>query len=71
MKSGSHAAKPVVAGPAKVSAALEKEPLQVRIPSDVKRRFKAAAAMRGLEPHELFVEVWREYEACHKPEATS
>lgn len=42
-----------------------KEPLQVRIPVVVKRRFKAHAAMRGLEPHELFVEVWGFYEREH------
>ncbi|WP_448205709.1 hypothetical protein [Azospirillum sp. sgz302134] len=41
---------------------LGKEPLQVRIPTLVKRQFKAAAAMRGLEPHELFVEVWEHYQ---------
>ena len=40
----------------------DKEPLQVRIPTAVKRQFKAAAAMRGLEPHELFVEVWEHYQ---------
>gem|GEM_PF-2754387 len=39
-----------------------KEPLQVRIPTSVKRCFKAHAAMRGLEPNELFVEVWEHYE---------
>ena len=39
-----------------------KEPLQVRIPTQVKRQFKAAAAMRGLEPNELFVEVWEHYQ---------
>ena len=39
-----------------------KEPLQMRIPVVVKRRFKAHAAMRGLEPNELFVEVWNHYE---------
>ena len=39
-----------------------KEPLQMRIPVPVKRRFKALAAMRGLEPNELFVEVWNHYE---------
>jgi hypothetical protein len=42
---------------------VEKEPLQVRIPVAVKRRFKSHAALRGLEPHELFVEVWERYEA--------
>jgi hypothetical protein len=39
-----------------------KEPLQIRIPINVKRRFKAHAAMRGMEPNELFVEVWDHYE---------
>lgn len=42
---------------------LSKEPLQVRIPTAVKRRFKAHAAMRGLEPNALFVEIWTQYEA--------
>jgi hypothetical protein len=41
---------------------IAKEPLQVRIPTQVKRQFKAAAAMRGLEPNELFVEVWEHYQ---------
>ena len=40
----------------------DKEPLQVRIPAGVKRRFKAQAAMRGLEPNELFVEMWEHYD---------
>lgn len=40
-----------------------KEPLQVRIPVSVKRRFKSLAALRGLEPNELFVEMWHSYEA--------
>ena len=44
-------------------APADKEPLQVRIPVAVKRRFKSHAAARGLEPHELFVEVWAQYEA--------
>lgn len=39
-----------------------KEPLQVRIPTAVKRRFKAHAAMLGLQPNELFCEVWDHYE---------
>ncbi len=43
-----------------------KEPLQVRIPQDVKRRLKAHAAMRGIAPHELFVEVWEHYERTHQ-----
>ncbi|TCZ66043.1 hypothetical protein [Roseicella aquatilis] len=45
------------------SSAEGKEPLQVRIPTSVKRRFKAHAALRGLEPHALFVEIWEHYEA--------
>lgn len=40
----------------------DKEPLQVRIPASLKRRFKAHAAISGLEPNELFVEVWTHYE---------
>ncbi|HEX3673877.1 MAG TPA: MT-A70 family methyltransferase [Rhizomicrobium sp.] len=39
-----------------------KEPLQVRIPAIEKRRFKAWAAQLGIEPNELFIEVWRHYE---------
>jgi hypothetical protein len=39
-----------------------KEPLQVRIPVNIKRRFKAHAALRGIEPNELFVEIWDHYE---------
>ena len=46
----------------------DKEPLQVRIPVAVKRRFKSHAALRGLEPHELFVEMWERYEASLKSE---
>jgi hypothetical protein len=45
-----------------VSAPETKEPLQVRIPLSIKRQFKAHAAIRGLEPNELFVEVWKYYE---------
>ena len=45
------------------SPAGAKEPLQVRIPVAVKRRFKSHAALRGLEPNELFVELWEQYEA--------
>ena len=44
---------------------IPKEPLQVRIPRDVKRRFKAHAALRGIEPNELFVEIWEQYERVH------
>jgi hypothetical protein len=42
-----------------------KEPLQVRIPGAIKRRFKAHAALRGMEPNELFVEVWEHYERAY------
>jgi len=47
-----------------------KEPLQVRIPVGVKRRFKAHAALRGIEANELFVEVWEYYER-RNPRATT
>lgn len=40
----------------------EKEPLQVRIPRDIKRRFKAKAALMGMEPNELFVRMWDVFE---------
>jgi len=36
--------------------------LQVRIPVAVKRAFKAHAALQGIEPNELFVEVWKYYQ---------
>lgn len=42
-----------------------KEPLQVRIPISVKRRFKSCAALNGVEPNELFCEIWAYYEAAH------
>ena len=38
------------------------ESLQVRIPTSFKRRVRAHAAMRGMEPDEHFVEVWEHYE---------
>jgi len=41
----------------------DKEPLQVRIPAAVKRHFKACAALRGIAPNELFVEVWAYYQS--------
>jgi hypothetical protein len=47
-------------------AVLEKEPLQVRIPVSVKRRFKSYAALRGIEPNTLFVEIWEHYESSYK-----
>lgn len=40
-----------------------KEPLQIRIPTAIKRRFKSHAALLGVEPNELFVTVWEQYEA--------
>jgi hypothetical protein len=40
----------------------KKEPLQVRIPVAVKRRFKAHASMRGIEPNALLVKLWEDYE---------
>ena len=46
-----------------------KESLQVRIPTTIKRQFKARAAIRGMEPHELFVEVWEHYERT-RPKVT-
>ena len=59
-------------GSAPIGAGDAKEPLQVRIPVALKRRFKAHAAMRGLEPNELFVQVWEHYETAfrHKNEGT-
>lgn len=51
--------------PRPASASTAKEPLQVRIPVVVKRRFKAHAALQGIEPNELFVQVWAHYEATH------
>jgi hypothetical protein len=48
---------------------VKKEPLQVRIPVAVKRRFKSHAALRGMEPNELFVVVWEHYEEGLKSEA--
>lgn len=52
----------IVVGRARRGQGEGKEPLQVRIPLAVKRRFKSHAAMRGIEPNELFVEVWHHYE---------
>jgi hypothetical protein len=50
-----------------LNKAAMKEPLQIRIPSDVKRRFKAHAALCGQEPNELFVEMWEPYMADTAP----
>ena len=47
-----------------------KEPLQVRIPINIKRAFKSQAALRGMEPNELFVEVWDHYERTWHAGAT-
>lgn len=51
----------IVSSPRRMAKAVDKEPLQIRIPSTLKRQFKAHAAMRGLEPNELFAEVWDHY----------
>jgi hypothetical protein len=67
-----HPARSRVAATA-ATAASGKEPLQVRIPTPIKRAFKSRAALRGLEPNELFVEVWEHYERTHpgeKPRST-
>jgi hypothetical protein len=53
-------------GKSRTCAEISKEPLQVRIPQEVKRRFKAHAAMQGIAPHELFVQVWEYYERTHR-----
>ena len=52
----------IVRGSVRSLRTADKEPLQVRIPAPVKRRFKAQAAIRGMEPNELFVEIWDHYE---------
>lgn len=49
-----------------ISPTPKKEPLQLRLPVQVKREFKAHAAIRGLEPNELFVEVWEYYARAHE-----
>jgi len=43
----------------------------MRIPVVIKRRFKSHAALKGIDPNELFVEVWEFYEANYKSEATT
>ena len=48
------------------ATAVGKEPLQVRLPVAVKRKFKAHAALRGMEPNELFLEMWKYYEQAHQ-----
>lgn len=48
------------------AVAARKEPLQVRIPVTVKRRFKSEAALRGVDPNQLFVEVWSFWEAAQR-----
>jgi hypothetical protein len=57
--------QPSLPGMDKAGVGSAKEPLQVRIPVAIKRRFKAHAALRGIEPNELFVEVWDHYEQTH------
>lgn len=60
MTASKHSVDSVPKRPA--AAPVGKEPLQVRIPVTIKRAFKSQAALRGLEPNELFVEVWEHYE---------
>jgi hypothetical protein len=60
-----HAAKPVAPTPKPANPAA-KEPLQMRVPVGIKRRFKSYAALKGVEPNELFVEIWQFYEANAK-----
>ena len=67
MTAAEHAAPARVTAPPRTRG-VDKEPLQVRIPVAIKRRFKSHAALWGLEPHELFVEVWEHYEASLKSE---
>jgi hypothetical protein len=55
----------MIATKSKRATPQEKEPLQVRIPIDVKRAFKSAAALRGMEPNELFIEMWYQYQHSH------
>ncbi len=38
----------------------------MRVPVGIKRRFKSYAALKGVEPNELFVEIWQFYEANAK-----
>lgn len=52
-------------GRGKVPGKEAKEPLQIRIPVGIKRRFKAYAAMQGMEPNRLFIEVWGFFEQAH------
>ena len=53
-----------------VRASDKKEPLQVRIPTSVKRAFKSQAALRGIEPNALFVEMWEYYNRAKKNTGT-
>ena len=57
--------KPIGRQVAAEAIASSKEPLQVRIPQDLKRRFKAHAAIQGMTSNELFVKVWEHYERTH------
>jgi hypothetical protein len=54
-----------VAKAGSASAESRKEPLRVRSPGALKRQFKAHAALRGIAPDELFVELWQRYEQTH------
>ena len=43
----------------------EKVPLQVRIPPEAKREFKAYAAAHDLPSSHLFLKVWEHYKEHH------
>ncbi len=51
----------VIEKKSRVRSGVGKEPLQVRIPTYIKRAFKSHAALRGIHPNVLFVEVWEHY----------
>jgi len=44
------------------SIAADKQPLQLRIPVNIKRAFKAQAALQGIAANALFIEMWKYYD---------
>jgi hypothetical protein len=50
---------------ARLSNLKAKEPLQIRLPVSVKRKFTAHAVLRGLDLNEQFQEVWEHYEQTY------
>ncbi len=38
------------------------EPLQLKIPAETKRRFKAQAALRGISAADYFIQIFEHYE---------